>query len=270
MSPSQWSVLSFGGALALAASLTACGAAFDPAHFEGAREARRAEPEALVELTTRSSALEALGTVHASCTLQPGFRRLDGETLSDVDCSPERLVFALRESAASAGGEALVGLRCSARRLGTTSRETHRMTCGAEVARFSGGSVASQRPLAVPRSVPVGQPAPSASEVKRIDEPEAALAFRISLEFEPKVQKFERRARASAEVSELSSMPLADRSLGDLQARCEDGCEERALRRSVLIAAGRLGAPDVVAVRCFSLGAGNSCVGTLAAPERDE
>jgi hypothetical protein len=144
------------------------------------------------------------------------------------------------------------------------------MTCGAEVARFSGGSFASQRPLAVPRSVPAGRPAPSASEVKRIDEPDAALAFRISLEFEPQVQKFDRHPRASAEVNELSLMPLADRSLGDLQARCEDGCEERALRRSVLIAAGRLGAPDVVAVRCFSVGAGNSCVGTLAAPEREE
>src|SRR5450432_2383334 len=267
MSQSQWSGRSFGFALVLGASLTACSARFDPAHFEGSREARRAEPEALLELTTRSNELEALGTVHASCSLQPGFRRLDGETLSDLDCSTERLVFALRESAASAGGEALVGLHCSSRRLGTMSRETHRVSCGAEVARFSGGSFASQRPLAVPRSVPLGRPAPSASEVKRIDEPDAALAFRISLEFEPMVQKFERRARASAEVSELSLMPLADHSLGDLRARCEQGCEERALRRSVLIAAGRLGVPDVVAVRCFTVGAGNSCVGTLAAPE---
>ena len=176
-------------------------------------------------------------------------------------------MFALRESAANAGGEVLVGLHCTARRAG---RDTQRMSCGAEVARFSGRGAASQRPLAVPRSAPVGRPAPSANEVKRIDEPDAALAFRITLDFEPIVKKFERRPRSSAEVNELALMPLADRALGDLQARCEDGCEERALRRSVLVAAGRLGVPDVVRVRCFSVGAGNSCVGTLAAPEREE
>jgi hypothetical protein len=122
----------------------------------------------------------------------------------------------------------------------------------------------------VPRSVPIGQPAPSASEVKRIDEPDAALAFRITLDFKPGVQKFERSPRALHEVNELSLMPLADHPLGDLQARCAGGCDERALRRSVLIAAARLGAPDVVAVRCFDLGDGNSCIGTLAAPEREE
>jgi hypothetical protein len=266
MSRSSWSVATLGATVAL----SACGARFDPAHFEGSREARRAEPEALLEFAARSSELEALGTVHASCTLRPGFRRLEGEALSDLDCSTERLVFALRESAAEAGGEALIGVHCNARRLGTTSRETHRVSCGAEVARFSAGSAASRRPLAVPRANPVGRPAPSAAEVRRIDEPDAGLAFRIALDFEPSVQKFERRPRASDEVNELDAMPLADRSLGDLLARCEDGCEERALRRSVLIAAGRLGVPDVVRVRCFSVGTGNSCVGTLAAPEREE
>jgi hypothetical protein len=270
MSRSGFSVMSFGSLLALGGAIGGCAGGFDPAHFEGSREARRAEPEALVELATRSSEIEALGSVHASCTLRPGFRSLNGEALSDVDCSTERLVFALRESAASAGGEVLVGLRCNSRRGSASASETRRVTCSAEVARFSAGAVASRRPLAVPRSLPIGEPAPSASEVKRIDEPDAALAFRITLDFEPGVQKFERPPRARGEVSELNLMPLADHPLGDLQARCTEGCDERALRRSVLIAAARLGAPDVVALRCFDLGAGNSCVGTLAAPEREE
>jgi hypothetical protein len=251
-------------------ALGGCGAGFDPAHFEGSREPRRAEPEAVVELATRSNNLEPLGAVHASCTLELGFRRLNGAALSDLDCSTDRLDYALRESAASAGGEALIGAHCNSRRLGTAAHETYRVNCGADVARFSGGEFASRRPLAVPRSLPIGEPAPSASEVKRIAEPDASLAFRISLDFEPRVAKFERRSRTSAEVSELASMPIADQPLGDLVASCEDGCDERALRHGVLVAAGRLGAPDVVAVRCFSVGAGNSCVGTLAAPERDE
>src|SRR6187551_1663601 len=79
--------------------LTACAGRFDPAHFEGTREARRAEPEALLELAARTNELETLGTVHDRCTLKSGFRRLDGEALSDVDCSRERLLVALRESA---------------------------------------------------------------------------------------------------------------------------------------------------------------------------
>ena len=65
-------------------------------------------------------------------------------------------------------------------------------------------------------------------------------------------------------------MPLADFALGDLKTSCDGGCDERALRRGVLVAAGRLGAPDVIGVRCFNEGAGAACIGTLAAPEREE
>ncbi len=97
----RWALLAAVGA---AVVTTACAGRFDPANFQGTREARRAEPEALFDLAAPSHELETLGTVHDSCTLKPGFRRLDGEALSDLDCSSERLLFALRESAASAGG----------------------------------------------------------------------------------------------------------------------------------------------------------------------
>jgi len=247
---------------------TACAGRFDPANFEGTREARRVEPEALLELEARTGQLETLGTVHDSCTLRPGFRRLEGEALSDLDCSSERLLVTLRESAASAGGEALLGARCNSRRVGTT--DSYQLNCAAEVARYRSGASTHLRPLNAPRSLPPGTPAPSAMDVQRIDEPDASLAFRISLRFEPVISNFERPARRAAEVRELSLMPLSHMRLGDLSAHCEAGCDERALRFGVLIAAGRLGAPDVVAVRCFRSAAGNSCVGTLAAPERDE
>ncbi|HEX3777557.1 MAG TPA: hypothetical protein VHV51_23970 [Polyangiaceae bacterium] len=261
------------GSLALVvavSSLFGCAGRFDPAHFEGKREERRVEPEAIVDLAARSREVEVLGTTQVSCTLAPGFRRLDDELLSNVDCSGERLDFVLRESAASAGGEALIGEHCYTRRVERASRETYRVYCSAEVGRFAGGALASRRPLSVPRSLPAGLPAPSSSEVRRIDEPDASLAFRIALDFEPSVKTFARRARRGDEVSELATMPLFDCALGDLRARCEDGCDERALRRSVLVAAGRLGAPDVIAVRCFRDESGDSCVGTLAAPELEE
>ena len=257
-------------ALLAAACSVACAGRFDPAHFEGSREARRAEPEAVREVSARTNDFETLGTVHDSCKLRTGFRRLERESLSDLDCSTERLAWTLRESAANAGGQLLVGLRCSSRRLGTSSSETYAVNCAAEVARYKSGALANPGPLAAPRSLPAGTPAPSASDVKRIDQPDASLGFRIALSFEPAVGKFERRSRAPSEVNELALLPIADSPLGDLTADCEDGCDERALRYGVLIAAGRMGVPDVIGVRCFSTSAGNSCVGTLAAPTLDE
>lgn len=264
-------IIPYGSPAAVGAAILAIGCAgrFDPAHFQGTREARRAEPEALVELSARTSELETLGTVHANCISKAGFRRLDHEALSDLDCSSERLRFTLRESAANAGGEALLGTTCNSRRVDTELDSTE-LYCAAEVARYRNGAAASLRPLSAPRSNEPGRPAPSASDVKRIDEPDASLAFRISLRFVPAVSKFERPALSGAEVHELSRLPLSHTPLGDLVASCKGGCDERALRYGVLIAAGRLGAPDVVGIRCFSSARGNSCVGTLAAPERAE
>jgi len=144
------------------------------------------------------------------------------------------------------------------------------LNCAAEVARFRSGALANPRPLSAPRSLAPGRPAPSAAEVKRIDEPDSSLAFRIAVSFEPAVSHFDGPARSGSEVHELSRLPLSHQSLGDLSATCKDECDERALRYGVLVAAGRLGAPDVVAIRCFRSARGASCVGTLAAPERNE
>jgi hypothetical protein len=247
-----------------------CAGRFDPANFEGSREPQRAEPEAVQDVAVRTADMETLGSVRVGCRLRPGFRRLDEELLSDLDCTTERLLLALHESAANAGGQLLVGAHCSSRRISTASRETHQLHCGAEVARYVSGPLANQRPLSVPRSIPQGRPVPSASDVKRIDEPDASLSFRISLKFEPAVPASEHPVLRGDQVQELPQLPLADQPLGDLVASCEDACDERALRYGVLTAAGRLGAPDVVGVRCYSAGSGNVCVGTLAAPERSE
>jgi len=249
---------------------TACAGRFDPANFQGSREARRAEPEAVVDFAARTDEQETFGTVHDSCTLQPGFRQLNAEALSDLDCSNERLLLVLRESAADAGGEVLLGAHCTQLRLEARATEAYELTCAAEVGRYRRGPSASQRPLSVPRSRAPGTPAPSAADVKRIDQPDASLAYRISLHFEPLVSSFRGAPRNAADVHELSRMPLSHAPLGDLVASCAESCEERALRYGVLIAAGRLGAPDVVGVRCFHTAGGNACVGTLAAPERDE
>jgi hypothetical protein len=204
--------------------------------------------------------LDVLGGVRASCTWSAGFRALDGDALSDVDCSAERLIWALRESAASAGGEALVSLHCNS---SEQSQGTYLVECAADVARFNLGDPG---PLTPPRSVRAGLPAPSARDVLRIDEPDASLAFRILVTFKPAVASFTGLARAGSEVHELALLPVSDRPLGDLSTSCTGNCDERALRYGVLLAAGRLGAPDVIGVRCFGTSSGQACVGTLAAP----
>ncbi len=244
-----------------------CAGSFDPANFEGTREARRAEAEAVIDVAARTSEMETLGSVRDGCRLSPGFRRIDGELLSDVDCSTERLLIALHESAANAGGEILIGAHCSSRRLSTASRETYLLRCGAQVARYVGPEPS---PLSPPRSRSQGRPAPSPSDVRRIDEPDASLSFRISVSFEPAVASYEHPVLRSEQVQELPRLPVSHHAIGDLAAHCDDGCDERALRYGVLIAAGRLGAPDVVDVRCFGTDSGSSCVGTLAAPERSD
>src|SRR4051812_26886504 len=109
-----------------------CTARFDPANFDGSREPRRAEPEAVSDVAVRTADMERLGSVSAACRSQPGFHRLEGELLSDLDCTPERLLWALRESAASAGGELLVGARCSSLRINAASPDARELRCGGD------------------------------------------------------------------------------------------------------------------------------------------
>lgn len=264
MTQRQRSCLRFG----LLLLSTGCAGRFDPAHFEGTREPRRAEPEALFELVADTAELQTLGSVRDHCTLEVGYRALDDVALSDLDCSSERLMMVLRESASAAGGDALVGAHCSSRLL--PDARSQEWSCAARVARFWSRNSAEQRPLEVPRSRPPETPAPSAKDVKRIDEPDASLSFRIRLDFSPRLAAFSGPARPASQVRDLPELPVSHYVLGDLAAHCDGTCELRALRYGVLVAAARLGAPDVVGVRCFRSKSGDSCVGTLAAPERDE
>ncbi|HEY4157068.1 MAG TPA: hypothetical protein VGM29_03185 [Polyangiaceae bacterium] len=231
-----------------------------PPYYSGRVEARRAEPEALLEFAAQTAGFSSLGSVRASCSRHSGFRVLDGELLSDVDCSFRRLSWILRESAAAAGGEALVAARCT--------ESVRGLECRASVARRELAS-GERSPLAAPLSRAPAQPAPSPSDVDRIDEPDATLATRIRLDFSPRVRDYAGPARASDSVREFATLPVWDVALGDLRARCQGACEESALRHAVLVAAGRLGAPDVVDVHCSVLRGKSQCIGGLAVPERD-
>ncbi|HOU93099.1 MAG TPA: hypothetical protein PLU22_18730, partial [Polyangiaceae bacterium] len=99
--------------IGLALLLLGCGSALrGGVTFDGRTAPAVVEPDEITELATLPATHRRLGTASAACTLEEPFGAVQGAWLSDVDCREGRLRAALRERAAAAGGEALVGVEC--------------------------------------------------------------------------------------------------------------------------------------------------------------
>ena len=121
------------------------------------------------------------------------------------------------------------------------------------------------------RADPDPGPVPGPAVVERWDEPRASASLVIRVDFEPSVRHFERAKRPAAEVAEVAALPVSHRELGTLTTRCDaDECELRELRHALRVAAGGLGASDLVGVRCFGRGDARECVADVAATPLDE
>ncbi len=226
-----------------------CGAVVRPAAvFRGSAEPPVVDAPSVTESPVLSPDHELIGRVGADCTLPGAERAYDGEWLSDVDCSSERLVQALRESAADAGGTLLVGRECNSRRgaYGTSIR------CSADVARSSGGALA-------PR--PAVNKAPG-------DAARASEAWAIRVHFTPSAAP-PRPALRADRVHELASLPVSHVRLGDIVTECERGCTRAGALDAVRVVAGRVGATDVVAIDCAARARGWTCSGHAAGYEVD-
>jgi len=200
-----------------------------------------------------------VGRVVVSCRSLGGFQATEGEPLASFDCGSARLARVLAERAAEASAELLVGTRCV--------RDGRTLDCTATAARP--GEPAARKKLAGVWSDP--GPVPGAPAIERWDEPRASTALVIRVDFAPSVEGFERRERRAAEVAEVAALPVSHRELGTLTTRCDAGeCEIRELRQGLRIAAGGLGASDLVGVRCFSRNDVRECVADVAATEIDE
>jgi hypothetical protein len=234
--------------------LVACGAPQYGASYAGAREPKLVEPRAIRVTDALPYGYDRLGRVAARCQVLRDYRSLDEATLADVDCTQRRLRRALGERAAEVGGELLVALECR--------RSSASLSCGATVARPSDDTLAA-RP-ASPAASEESAPAPSAEDVEYLDEPRVSRSFAITLSFDARSENA-RPARPLPALERRPTPPAVQAPLGDLEARCDEGaCEHEELAHALALAAARIGARALSALRCFDDERGAACVGSLS------
>ena len=213
-------------------------------------------PSEVTELSTLPPGYEAGGGLSASCN-RASRSAFQDEALGNVDCSFARLSRVLRARAGEQGARFIVGKRCRGR-----AGEGARMVCSAALA----------RPTAqVGLSASLGRsdvgPAPSAAQVHDLDEPRPQDAAQIRVTFLPAVKEGSALApRAYDRVAETHWPTVGLRELGQVAARCEAGCDDRALRHALRVAAGHVGAGEVTTVKCFQDVEGARCVATALEP----
>src|SRR5687768_14225551 len=222
-------------------------------------------PEAVERVETLPRDYRSLGDVHADCEEREGFTRMHGEPLSSFDCNEERLRRVLAELAVERGGDVLAEERCD--RSGSRGLS---LGCRARVGQRPDEERRTRPPAELAAADGFSSPAPSAAEVRRADEPLARAALAIEVDFEPKVTGFARERRSTDRVSWVASVPLSHVELGVVRTRCDaDECALADLRHALRVAAGGLGASDVVGARCATLDEQSWCVAELAAAELD-
>lgn len=233
-------------------ALTACGAAGTPAHFEGSPAPALVGAGQVREVETVPRGYDSIGRVVAGCNATEGRVALHDAPLSDVDCSEELLVGALREQAAAAGGELLADRTCTVQHAGGGLAAR----CSAEVARPSDETLA-RRPLAC---------GPHASAPDQ--QPPAVEAWRVLVDFTPSAAMPAGGPRRGDLVRDVPRLPVSHVALGSLITHCDEGCTEAGARAGMRVAAGRVGATDVAGVRCVAHGRGWTCTGTPASYRR--
>lgn len=191
-----------------------------------------------------------VGFAEAGCRPARAWEKLHGVPATSLICDRAALKRALEEQARSKGGTVLAGERCS-------EEEDGRLVCDATVARPRTG--ASVREPLIRDELGLDSDALSFK---------AAESVRIDLS--PQVAAYARSPRPGAEVAEYPLLPVGQVELGVIRARCgPEQCDAEQTQAVLRAAAGGLGVPSLVGVRCFELDSERTCVATLATTERD-
>jgi hypothetical protein len=264
-------LLSFGAAL-----LIGCASgAHEAVRYSGAEYAASQAPLDLVAVPSLPDGFESFGRVRASCQVYEAGASVEERRLVDLDCSAGRLQRALREKAAAVGAELLVRERCG---WATASHDTGvhgsspsagPLICRAQVARVNADRRSSEPLNMKQNGAKSPQLAATAREAAWLDDPTGEAAWSIRVSFVPvngdeALKPSQARLLPAGAVGELTDLPPSHRPLGTVVSECPRGCTEGEMRASLRVAAGRLGASDVVGPRCVPSGAGWHCVGTLA------
>jgi hypothetical protein len=215
-------------------------------------------PSEVTELAALPPGYVAGEVVRVGCSTLSGARAFTDEPLGAVECSFARLSRVLRARAGEMSARVIVDKRCRSR-----AGERRRLECSATLAR-PGQHVS----LAASSQVHDAGPAPSAEQVRDLDEPRPQDQERIRVDFwpaasAPRAQRFAPRDYAAVDETRLPS--VGRQELGQVSARCED-CEQSALHHALRVTAGHVGAGEVASVRCFQEADGLRCVATALAP----
>lgn len=206
------------------------------------------------EAAVQPSGYDVLGRVWSRCTAEKRVAELDEAWLKDVACSKELLVEALRDKTASVGGELLVGRRCVEHPSGEAAVV---VTCAGLVMRSTEDERA-QEPLDARRSAS----APGAlDDTLGLPAEHVTDAWRIAVDFIPARSKAPRDARRIDLVGEREAVPINEKRIGDIVARCHGTCDEDSVRVAVRAAGAQVGANDVSEVRCVEDRPGWVCTG---------
>jgi hypothetical protein len=141
----------------------------------------------------------------------------------------------LRDAAAEHGGDLLFAVRC---RSGTSS------SCSAVLGRTARAPDQARAVVLRPDVLGVRGAA-------------------VSVDFAPLGAVAPRGPRNAESVNELPTLPPSHRVVGSFSTECV-ACSELETRDALRVAAGRLGASDVVGVRCVPWGPGFQCAGSAA------
>jgi hypothetical protein len=247
---------SFWAILATSLAVPACAA--NGVSYSGASRPKVAHPLQLASGDRGPSGQERLGRLSAACRRIDVSGGLDSARSSDVSCSNEFLLAALRDRAAAVGGTTLVGASCDP----AVDRGERQLECSAEAWGPSDPKrAAAAEPL--PLNIdPSGPAAPLAPGYGRVDE-----AWRVLIDYWPAKGGRAHAAVAPAQVVEVDFPRVGHVGLGDLRARAEAGVAEDTLRSALRAAAARIGATSIVGVRCVAGEGRQLCVASVAAPE---
>lgn len=193
-------------------------------------------------------------------------RDVDTQRYSDLACSRELLVAALREQAALSGGQGIVAVQCGKRDvIEDDGVSISRLRCVADVARATSEAatpLAAERASASLRFEPAAPGAPLLGRVWQ--------SWNVLVSFSAAQGSPPRRAPLPPRlIEDKSTLPASHVVLGAATASCDGECDREVMVAALRMTAARVGATDVVGVRCVDSSDGPECIGEIAYPEVD-